>query len=332
MPPDNRAVSDLQIDPGTTCTRVFSRGALLHSLPSAVAVRVRSSGRREIVATGEIARALRGRTPPGIEVIRPFRAGRVADPELALHLIQTAVRAASGPRRWTRPRLLFIVAPDLSGGELAAWSNLGAAVDLGESGSVASPVVVARALEIAASQPALLVDIGASATRIAVVHEGAIYAATTVEVGGETMDGAVVRRLVIEASLAIGPGTAEAARLAACRAGSAGRGVHVAGRCLVRGTPKMVEISAASLLADRGLAATAIADAVRRTLESMPPALAPAVVATGALLHGGASVTPGILGPLRKATAIAWMEAEPEPAALAGALRTVSAADLLRPA
>jgi actin-like ATPase involved in cell morphogenesis len=127
----------------------------------------------------------------------------------------------------------------------------------------------------------------------------------------------------------VGPETAERARLDAARSGGTTLPIHVAGRCLQRGTPRLAEVPASLLLADRGELAVAIATAVMRTLERTPVDLAPRVVASGVLLLGGVAATPGLTEPLRQTTALAWMDADPDPAAIARALRSLTQADLL---
>lgn len=312
-----RAV-DLHVDPGTTTLRLVDQAGDVHITPSAVA---RQQARPEhVVAVGEAARALRGRAPPALEVVRAFRAGRVADVAAATELLRHALREL-GPR-WSRPRLLVAVDAELTVRGRERWRAVADRVGLRELRLVPSAIPLALGLGLAGTST-LVVDVGASATRADVVHEGARTGGVLVELGGETFDGAVDRLLRRDPGLLVGPEHLEALRMRANPAPLT-QALDVAGRCARSGLPRAAQVRAGAVQAAVLEAAAALGIAVGRAVERVPDEAARLALGHGAILAGGASCTAGLVEVLRRHTGIPFLDAGAAADTLARGLRMVS--------
>lgn len=305
---------DLGLDLGSSRTRVVVRGAgVVHDLPTAVAVRTHRSGRAEVVALGEDAAAMLGREPEGLKVIRPVRCGRIVEPAIAETLVTWLVRAAHGGRTWARPRVAVAVADDAAPSDRRALVDVATSAGARKVEALSAQRLAARGAGVleGAPQGHLLVDLGAGATRIAVLSGDRVVASTTLEVAGDVFDGAVIRCLRREHELLVGGPTAEAVRRAVGAAIDPAPGRSwVAGRCLRRGLPRAVEVDAATLAAALAEPIAAIGAAIRGVLVRTPPELVRDVVDHGLLLCGGASLVRHLDVALRASTGLAVLPVE----------------------
>lgn len=304
---------DIALDLGSSRTRLFVRGeGVVQDVATAVAVRTWRSGRRQVVALGDEAQGMLGRTPDGLEVVRPVRAGQVVDRDVAAALVTHLVRRVHGGGL-VGPRAVVAItrdAPDRTRrGIRGALEALGArAVHL-----VPKPLAAAVGAELGLDHPTgqMIVDLGGGTTHIAVLCSGEIIASTTLEVGGDVLDGAVLRCLRRNHDLEIGQPTAERIKR---RLGSVGEPVDdveiVAGRCLRRGIPRAVEVSGEEIAAALREPVAAIGAAIRRVLEQTPTEAAGDVVDHGVLLTGGGSALRDVDVALRAATGLAVLLTE----------------------
>lgn len=317
--PTARGAADISVDPGTTSLRLVDRAGALHAAPALVA-RLRSAP-EQVVCTGEAARALRGRAPETVEVVRAFRAGRVADVAAATELLRQVLREL-GPR-WGRPRLLVAVDAELTPRARERWRAIADRAGLRDLRLVPSAVPLVLGLG-AGDATTLVVDVGAAATRVDVVHDGHRIGGAVVDLGGETFDGAVERLLRQDPGLAVGPEHLERLRVFA-NAASPEQLVEVAGRCVHTGLPRRGAVLAGRVQAAVLDTASALGTAVRRAVELVPDEAARAALGHGAILAGGAGRTRGLADALRGETGIPFLDADADPQTLARGLRLVPA-------
>lgn len=301
----------IAVVPGAARLRV-RLGGVWQAVPAAVAVHTHAEGRRA-VEWGEPAWALQGRCPERVAVVRPFRAGRVADVEAAAFLLQATLRARSAVHRVGRGTLIALPS-DLPEVELRRWEDLAAAIGLRNLRFVPSALAAARGggLPVQEAQGQLVVDIGASATQVAAIADGAVVTSATVEVGTDTLDAALIRACRRDHALLIGPHTAERIRqtVAAATPTAPPAASHAAGRCLRRGTPREIRLERTALVTALTEPIAALGAGIRRVLVDAPQALAADVISQGVLLTGGGAWLPGLDDALRAECGLPFFTAE----------------------
>lgn len=326
---------DLALDLGSTATRVSVRGGdTVADMPSVVAVRTRRSGRREVIAVGDEAQAMLGRTPDGIEAVRPVRAGRILVPDVADALVRHLFSSMHGRRSWVRPRVLLSVAPD------AAPSDIRAVRDVCENAGARSvhtmehPLAAARGagLDLGATAGHMIVDVGGGATRVAVVCLGEVVVSTTLAVAGDVFEGAILRMLEREHALRVGLSTLEhIKRTLGAAVEPIDASERVAGRCLRGGVPRATDVTGEQVHAALVDPVAAIGTGIRRVLEQTPPEIASDVVDHGVILCGGGSQLADLDLALRAQTGLAMLAVEtPDLAVLRGLSRALSSEGLAR--
>ncbi len=318
---------DLALDLGSARTRIHMRGSgVVVDVPTVVATRTHRSGRRELIALGEDAAALIGRTPHGVQAVRPVRAGRLAEPDLAVAFVQHYVQALHGRSSWIRPRMLVGMphgAPDPVARSLA---DLCTSVGAREVTHLPQPIAAAlgSGLSMGASTAHLLIDIGAGTTGIAVVCLNEVIASTVLDIGGDVFDGAIVRMLKRDHALLVGQPSAERVKRELGAVGTPRQArAFASGRCLRKGTPRSVELDGEAIANVLREPAAAIGAGIRRVLELTPREIASDVVDHGALLCGGGSLLPGLDAALRADTGLAMLPGDAPDRAVARGLGMV---------
>jgi rod shape-determining protein MreB len=305
---------DIALDLGSARTRLHLRGAgCVVDVPTVVAVRTRRSGRREVIAVGDAAQAMLGRTPDNVVAVRPVRAGRVVEPEVLDAMLAHLVQGVHGRRSWIRPRVLVTApsdAPDLAVRAVRdACEGFGAR----EVQVLPQPVAVAAGAGLAQGGTSghMVVDIGAGTAHIAVLCMDGVVVSTTLDVAGDVLDGAVIRMLRREHALMVGAPTAERLKQELCAAVEPDdRSVPVAGRCLRTGVPRSVDVHAREISTAVAEPIAAIGAGIRRVLEQTPPEIASDVVDHGVILCGGGSLVRNLDHALRASTGLAMLLAD----------------------
>lgn len=310
---------DIAIDLGTSNTRLWVRGeGLVLDLPTVVAVRTWRSGRREIVHLGHDARALLGRTPAGMDVIRPVRGGHIGDPVVARALLLHLFRLVHHRRAAVRPRVLSLVEPDAPRPTDMSLREALLHAGARSVSPVYKPVAALLGAGLDPHDPTgrLIIDVGGGTTQISLLSQGRVVASCTLDLGGEVLEGALVRALKRDHALQIGPATACDLKAMALDA----QKVHIAGRCVRSGLPRAAQIPGSELRDALREPLLAIAIGVRRLLETAPGELASDVAAQGALIVGGCSRIRGVPELLGEATGLAMLCVEsPDHVAISGA-------------
>jgi rod shape-determining protein MreB len=283
--------SEMAIDLGTATTRIAVAGrGLVCSEASAVAIH-EVRGSRRILAVGESALEMLGRTPPEIRVIRPIIDGMLSDFEIAEAMLRHLMMQVQGRSLWVGPRVTVCIPYNTIDMEKRAIRKLLEAAGAREVRMVEQPIAVAVGAElpIAEAQGHMVVDVGAGTSEVAVISLGGVVYSRTIKVGGEQMDRAIIHHIRTEHGLLIGPRTAEQLK---CDLGSAmpvrrPAVSEVKGRDLKSGYPRALEISAQEVYEALRHPVRMVIDAVRGSLEHTPPELAADVAQTGIVLTGG---------------------------------------------
>jgi rod shape-determining protein MreB len=288
--------SDMAIDLGTANTLVYVKGrGIVLNEPSVVAYHIKQ-GRKEVLAVGEDAKLMLGRTPGSIEAIRPMREGVIADFDTAEEMIKHFIRKVHKRSTFTKPKIIVCVPHGATPVEKRAirQSVLGAGAR--KAGLLAEPIAAAIGAGMPITDPtgSMVVDIGGGTTEVAVLSLADIVYARSIRVGGDRMDEALVSYLRRHQNLMVGEATAERIKkeIGSARMPEDGRGqvMQIRGRDILNGVPKETEISQAQVAEALAEPVQQICEGVMTALESTPPDLAADIVDRGVMLTGGGAL------------------------------------------
>ncbi len=304
--------SDMAIDLGTANTLVYVKGrGIVLSEPSVVAYHVKD-GVRKVLAVGEDAKLMLGRTPGSIEAIRPMREGVIADFATAEEMIKYFIRKVhKSPRLFGGPKIIVCVPYGATPVEKRAIRTSVLQAGARRAGLIAEPIAAAIGAGMPITDPTgnMIVDIGGGTTEVAVLSLGDIVYARSVRVGGDRMDEAIVSYLRRQHNLLVGEQTAERIKtsIGTARMPDDGRGqsMHIRGRDLLNGVPKETEISQAQVAEALAEPVQQICEAVMTALEATPPDLAADIVDRGVMLTGGGALLGQLDLALREQTGLA---------------------------
>jgi rod shape-determining protein MreB len=298
--------SDIGIDLGTANTLVYvkDRGIVLRE-PSVVAVQ---AGTNRVLAVGEEAKRMLGRTPGSIVAIRPLRAGVIADFEVTEAMLRYFIRKVHGRRQMVRPRVIVAVPSGITEVEKRAVKDSALHAGAREVHLIEEPMAAAIGVGLPVQEPAgnMIVDIGGGTTEVALISLAGIVCKRSVRFGGDEMDEAIVQYMKRVYNLMIGERTAEAIKVQLGSAYDLGeeQSMDVKGRDLIAGLPKTLTINSREIREALHEPISQIVDAVRATLEHCPPELAADLVDRGVVLCGGGSLLRGIDKLLREQTGL----------------------------
>lgn len=328
-----RASADLAVDLGTSNTRLATRGrSVVVDQPSVVATQSGARG-REVVAVGEEARRMLGRTPAGTRVDRPVRDGVVADFEATEQLLRHLLKRLPG-RTLMRPRLIVCIPSGATEVERRAVTDATRAAGGRDVSLVATSIAAAVGAGLSVQDPVgnLIIDVGGGRVEAAVTSLGGLVVSRSVPAAGDAMDQAIRTWLRSHRNLQVGERTAEQLKR---RIGSATLiadppSMRIRGRDLESGAPTELDVSANDLVDALRPVVVQIRDAVLQTLRETPPELAADIVDRGALVCGGAARLHGLTDLLRDATGLPVLLAEhPEHCVAQGASLMLEDPELL---
>ncbi len=306
---------EIGIDLGTANILVFRRGkGIVLNEPSVVAMNV---NQRKVLAVGNEAREMLGRTPGNIVAIRPLKDGVIADYTTTLKMLEYILDKTCGSRvpffRF-RPTTLICVPSGVTNVERRAVIQ--AAIEAGASSAMTIEEPMAAAigagLPIAAPGGNMVVDIGGGTADIAVLSLGGIVLSQSLRVGGNKMDEAIIRHIRNAYNLMIGEPTAEDIKIkvgSAYRLGQELR-MEIRGRDLVAGLPRSVEITSEEIRESLSEPVRQIAEKVCQVLETTPPELSSDIIERGITLTGGGALLRGLDRLLQEVTDIPVRVAE----------------------
>ncbi len=287
---------DLGIDLGTANTLVHVKGkGIVLREPSVVAI-LRDTG--AVLAVGEEAKQMIGRTPGNIVAIRPLKDGVIADFDVTQAMLKYFIKKSIDTNSFVRPRVVVGVPSGIT--EVEKRAVIDATVQAGarEAYLIEEPMAAAIGAGLPVHEPTgnMVVDIGGGTTEVAVISLGGIVTSRSIRVGGDEMDEAIVQYIKRTYNLMIGERTAEAVKM---EIGSAllttgGEAMDVRGRDLVTGLPKTLNIKAEEVLYALSEPVASIIEAVKVTLEKTPPELASDIMDRGIVMTGGGSLLRGL--------------------------------------
>ena len=328
--------NDIAIDLGTATTLIYIKGrGIVSREPSVVAVQVDARGLRRVLAVGKDAKEMIGRTPIGIEAIRPMRDGVIADFEITEAMLRYFINRAHSKRTLVRPRVIICVPCGITDVEKRAVRESAESTSAREVYLFEEPMAAAIGAGLPITEPSgnMIVDIGGGTTEIAVISLAGIVHSQSLKVGGDRMDQAIVDHLRRKYNLLIGERTAEQIKV---RIGNAwpqpgGGSMEVKGRDVAAGVPRTVVVGADEVREALSDPLTEIVRGVRNALERTPPELSADIVDKGVVLAGGGALLQGIEQLLREETGLPVLIADdPVSAVVKGAGMALDDDNLLR--
>jgi rod shape-determining protein MreB and related proteins len=299
--------TDLAIDLGTANTLVYVKGkGIVSNEPSIVAVYRDPRGNQKILAIGEEAKNMLGRTPGNIIPIRPMKDGVIADFEITEQMLRHFIFKAHNRRTFVRPRVVVCVPSGVTPVERRAVKESALSAGAREVFLIEEPMAAAigAGLPIREATGNMILDIGGGTTEVAVISMGGIVTTNSIRVAGDKMDDAIVQYVKRRYNLFIGERTAEQVKITlgnAFPADEDGASMEVKGRDMVSGIPKTLELSADEVKEALTEPLNSIVDVVRITLERTPPELASDIVDKGIVMTGGGALLKNIDVLLRNA-------------------------------
>lgn len=302
--------ADMAIDLGTANTLIYVRGkGIVLNEPSVVAFSIKN-GKKNVLAVGNDAKLMLGRTPGSIEAIRPMRDGVIADFDVAEEMIKFFIRKVNRSSSLARPRILVCVPHGATPVEKRAIKESVLKAGARKAGLISEPIAAAIGAGMPITEPTgnMVVDIGGGTTEVAVLSLGDVVYARSVRVGGDQMDQALISYLRRAENLLIGDSTAEKIKteIGTARAPDDGEGLsmEIRGRDLLTGVPKEIKITQRHMAEALSEPVQQICEAVMNALEATPPDLAADIVDLGVMLTGGGALLNDLDVALRERTGL----------------------------
>ncbi len=282
---------DLGIDLGTANTLVYVRGrGVVIQEPSVVAVDAESHA---ILAVGNEAKQMIGRTPGNIRAIRPMKDGVIADFEVTQSMLRYFITRAQPRANVLHPRVIIAVPSGITGVERRAVIEAAQQAGSRDAIPIEEPFAAAIGAGLPVEEPTgnMVVDIGGGTTEVAIISLGGIVTSRSVRVAGDEMDEAIVAYVKRTYNMMIGERTAEEVKIQMGSATDPGDGyADVRGRDLVTGLPRTLRLKATEVEKALAEPVAAIVDAIKLTLERTPPELAADIMDRGIVLTGGGAL------------------------------------------
>jgi len=302
--------ADMAIDLGTANTLVYVKGrGIVLNEPSVVAI-IHRQGKKQVLAVGDEAKMMLGRTPGNIEAIRPLRDGVIADFEIAEEMIKHFIHKVHNRRSFARPMVIVCVPSGSTAVERKAIRDSAENAGAREVYLIEEPMAAAIGAGLPVTEPtgSMVVDIGGGTTEVAVLSLGGIVYSKSVRVGGDKMDEAIIAYIRRNHNLLIGESSAERIKKtigSACPPEEGnGETMEVKGRDLMNGVPKELIISERQIAESLAEPVGAIIEAVKVALEHTAPELAADIVDKGIVLTGGGGLLGNFDQVLRNATGL----------------------------
>ena len=301
--------NDLAIDLGTANTLVYVRGnGIVVDEPSVVAVRRNGRGANKVLAVGQEAKMMLGRTPGHIEAIRPMKDGVIADFEVAEAMLRYFIKKANSRRTLIRPRVIVCVPSGITQVEKRAVRESAESAGAREVFLIEEPMAAAIGAGLPITEPTsnMVVDIGGGTTEVAVISLAGIVYSKSVRVGGDKMDEAILQYIKSKYNLLIGERSAELIKTTVGNAYRDEKAEHmqIKGRDLATGIPKIIGIDSDEVREAIIEQIKTIVETVKSALEQTPPELAADIVDNGIVLTGGVALLKGLDSLLREETGL----------------------------
>ena len=301
---------DMAIDLGTANTLVYVRGrGIVLNEPSVVAIET-VNGKKTVKAVGNDAKMMMGKTPGNVEAIRPLRDGVIADINVAEQMINYFIRKVHSRKLPSFPEIVICVPSGSTSVERRAIRDAANNAGASQVYLIEEPMAAAIGAGMPVTEPigSMVVDIGGGTTEVAVLSLRGLAYTTSVRVGGDKMDDAIVSYVRRNHNLLIGEATAERIKkeigTARPPADGVGEVLEIKGRDLMNGVPKEITINQAQIAEALSEPVSTIVEGVRMALENTAPELAADIVDQGIVLTGGGALLGNIDDVLREATGL----------------------------
>ena len=304
--------SEVGIDLGTVNVLVYIKGkGIVLNEPSVVAI---NNDTDEILAVGEEARQMLGRTPANIVAVRPLRDGVISDYDITERMLKYFIRKTCGSGRFFKPKIMVCVPSGVTEVEKRAVREAATQAGGKDVYLMEEPVAAAigAGIDIAKPDGVMVIDIGGGTTDIAVISLGGIVASTSVKMAGDKFDESIIKYMRKVHKLYIGERTAEDLKLTIGTAYPREETIsrECRGRDLVTGLPKSVEITSDEMMEALEEPLFTICEAVHNVLERTPPELAADISNSGIIVTGGGALMYGIDKRIQERTGIKVIIAE----------------------
>ncbi len=302
--------SDMAIDLGTANTLVYvkGRGVVLNE-PSVVAV-LNEMGKSRVIAVGEEAKSMLGKTPGHIQAIRPMKDGVIADFVVTEEMIKHFIRKVHNRKTFANPRIIICVPTGSTPVERRAIHDSALAAGARKVSLIEEPMAAAIGAGLPVNEPrgSMIVDIGGGTSEIAVISLGGIVYSRSVRVGGDIFDTSIIQYMRKRYNLLIGETSAESIKkeigVAIFPKGGDGKSLDIKGRDLASGIPKEIAMTQTQVAEALSEPVQTIIDAVKAALEETPPELAADLVDMGIVLTGGGALLERMDDALRESTGL----------------------------
>lgn len=300
----NFFAKDIGIDLGTANTLVYVRGkGIVVREPSVVAMKKEDN---HVLAVGDAAKKMIGRTPGNIVAIRPMKDGVIADFAVTQDMLRYFIKQAIGKSMFGRPRVLVSVPSGITEVESRAVEEAAHSAGAKVAKVIEEPMAAAIGAGLPVGEPtgSMIVNMGGGTTEIAIISLGGIVASKSIRVAGDKEDEAIVNYVKRVYNLAIGERTGEEIKITIGSAfpGSIDGELDIKGRDLVTGLPKTVTITSDEILEALKEPISQIIDGIKSTLEKTPPELAADIMDRGIMLSGGGAQLHGLDSLVRRET------------------------------
>lgn len=289
---------DMGIDLGTANTLVYIKGkGITLREPSVVAINTLN---KRVLAVGDEAKQMIGRTPGNIVAIRPLKDGVIADYDITQEMLKSLINKISSKSSFASPRIIVCFPSGVTEVEKRAIEEATKQAGAREVILMEEPMAAAIGAGLPVNEPtgSMVVDIGGGTTEVAVVSLGGIVTSKSLRIAGDELDAAIISYIKKEYNLMIGERTAENVKM---EIGSAFKiedeeeiTVEIRGRDLISGLPKVITISESEVREALKEPVEAIVDSIKTTLEKTPPELASDIMDKGIMLTGGGALLKGL--------------------------------------
>lgn len=288
--------TDMGIDLGTATVLVYMKGkGIILQEPSVVAI---DRSANKVLAIGEEARRMIGRTPGNIVAIRPLRDGVISDYDVTEKMLEHFIKKACGKRKMSTPRVVMCVPCEATEVERRAVEDAARNAGAKKVFLVEEPLAAAigAGLDITIASGNMVIDIGGGTTDIAVISLGGMVVRESIKIAGDNFDEAIIRYIRKKHKLMIGERTAEDLKMNIGCAYPKSEDIHteIRGRDLVTGLPKNITVYSSEMEEALKEAVTAIAECAHSVLEKTPPELAADIADKGIIMTGGGALLDGL--------------------------------------
>lgn len=301
--------NDVAIDLGTANTVIYIKGkGIVSSEPTVVAIQKDTNGSKKILAIGQEAKEMLGRTPGNIIAIRPMKDGVIADYEVTEAMLRYFIQRIHKRKSFIRPRIVISIPSGITPVERRAVKESAESAGARAVYMIPEPMAAAIGAGLPITEPVgnMIVDIGGGTTEVAVISLSGIVYCQSVRVAGNKMDEAIIQYIKRKYSLLIGERTAELIKINIGNAypNNETKTMTIKGRDLVDGIPKTLEINSDEIREALSEPVNAIVEAVKVALEKTPPELASDIVDRGIVLAGGGALLKNLDILLREKTGL----------------------------